>query len=104
MPSDSNWNTAVVSFGNINLTADNGLYVRVLFGVFEKLLYAVHVAMICDGKRRHAQLAGPVKEVFYGRLPIQDGVLGVDMKMHKTHRDKYTTSPPYLCKKVINKD
>ena len=83
----------VVSFGNIYLTAYYGLYARVLLGKFEELLYAVHVAVVRDGKGRHAKFIGPVEEVFYGRLPVQDGVLGVDMKVHKTHRNKDNKKP-----------
>ena len=57
---------AVVPFGNVHLTANDGLYIRVLFGVFEELFYAVHVAMVRNGKRRHPQLIGPVEKVFDG--------------------------------------
>ena len=63
---------SVVTFGNIDLTADYGLHVGVLLCKFEELLYAVHVAMVRYGKGRHTQFIGPVEEVFYGRLSVQD--------------------------------
>jgi hypothetical protein len=75
----------VIVPGNVHLTADDGLYVRMLLGVLEELLYAIHVAVVRNGQGRHSQLIGPVEEVFYGGLSVQDGVLGVDVKMHETH-------------------
>ena len=42
--------------------------------------------MVCNGQGGHPQLVGPVKKVLDGRLSVQNGVLGVDMQMHKTHR------------------
>ena len=62
----------VVTFGNIDLTADDGLHIGVLLCKFEELLDAVHVAMVRYGKGRHTQFIGPVEEVFYGRLSVQD--------------------------------
>ena len=62
----------VVPFGNIYLTAYYRLDIGVLLCKFEELLYAVHVAVIRDGKGRHTKFVGPVEEVFYGRLPVQN--------------------------------
>ena len=83
----------VFIIGNIDLTADDGLHIGVLLCKFEELLDAVHVAMVRYGKGRHTQFIGPVEEVFYGRLSVQNGVLGVDMKVHKTHRNKDNKKP-----------
>ena len=83
----------MVSLGHINLTADDGLHVRVLFGVFEELFYAIHIAMVRNGKGRHPQFIGSVEEVFYGGLSVQDGVLGVDMKVYETHVTKIANFP-----------
>ncbi len=77
---------AVVPFGHVHLAADDGLHVGVLLGKLEELLYAEHVTVVRDGQGGHPQLVGPVKKVLDGRLSVQDGVLGVDMQMHKTHR------------------
>ena len=90
----------VVPLGDVNLAADDGLHVGVLLGILEELLYAVHVAVIRDGKRRHSQLIGPVKEVLYGGLSIQDGVLGMDVKVYETHKAKIRFLPRICAKKL----
>ena len=90
----------MVPFGHVNLTADDRLYVRVLLGILEELLHAVHITVVRDGQCGHPQLVGPVEKVFYGRLSVQDGVLGVDVKMHKTHRNKDTSFFPDSQKKT----
>ena len=51
----------VIPFGNVDLTADDGLHIRMLLGILEELFYAVHVAVIGDSQRRHPQLFGPVE-------------------------------------------
>ena len=83
----------VVPLGHIHLAADDGLHVGVFLGVFEELLHPVHVAVVGDGQGRHAQLVGPVEKLSYGRKSVQDGVLGMDMKVHKTHRNKGNVFP-----------
>ena len=57
---------AVVPFGDIDLTADDGLDGGVLLGVLEELLDAVHVAVVRDGKGRHAQFGCTGEKVGYG--------------------------------------
>ena len=79
---------AVVSLGYIDLTPDDWLHRGVFLGNFEELFYAVHIAVIGDGKRRHAKFFCPLKQIIYGRKPVQNGVLGVDVKVHKTHVTK----------------
>jgi hypothetical protein len=71
-----------------------------LLGVFEELLHAIHIAVIGDGKGRHPQLIGPVEEVFYGGLSVQDGVLGVDVQVNKTHETKIRILPENCAKKL----
>ena len=83
----------MVPFGHVDFAADDGLHVGVLLGKLEELLDAEHVAVVRDGKGRHPQLVCPVKKVLYGRLSVQDGVLGMDMQMHKTHKDKGNDFP-----------
>ena len=83
----------VVPLRDIDLTANYWLDGRVLLGILEELFYAVHVAVVRYGQGRHTKLLGPVKEVFYGRLPVQDGVLGMDMEVNETHATKIRNLP-----------
>jgi hypothetical protein len=78
----------VVVPGDIHLTADDGFHPGIFLSTLEKLLYPVHIAVIRDGKGGHTQLLGPPEKVFYGRLPIQDRILGMDVKMNETHKNK----------------
>ena len=78
----------VISLGNVNLAADDGLDIRMLLGVLEELFDTVHVAMVRDGKGRHTKLFGTVEKVFYGGLSIQNGILGMDVQVNETHRQQ----------------
>ena len=81
----------MVSLGHIDLTADDGLDVGIFPRHLEELLDAIHEAMVRDGQGGHAQLVDPREKISYGRLSVQDGILGVDMEMYKTH----------ICTKVV---
>ena len=51
--------------------------------VVVKLLDGKHVAVVCDGERRHAVGHGLVNQCLYGCLPVKDGVLGVYVEMNE---------------------
>ena len=69
----------MVPLGDVNLAADDGFYARMLLGVLEELLDAVHVAMVRDGQAGHAQLFRALEKIVDGRLTVQDGILGVNV-------------------------
>ncbi len=65
----------VVEFGDIDLASDNRLYRWMLCREFEKLLDAVHVAMVRDGKTRHPELICTVEQILNRRLSIEYGIV-----------------------------
>ena len=75
----------VVELGNIYLTADYGLYGRMLPGELEELLYAVHVAVVGDRQCRHPQRLGFLEQFVNGRETVQNRVLGMYVKMYERH-------------------
>ncbi len=84
----------VVVAGDVDFAAQNRLDRRVLPGHVEKVLDAVHVAVVGDCEARHAQLLGPPEELLDIAHSVQDGVLRVDMKMYEGHKDKDTKNHP----------
>ncbi len=75
----------MVPFRDIDLAPDDGLHRGVLLRELEELLHAVHVPVIRDREAGHAQLLGPVEQVVDGRLAVQDGILGMYVKMDEGH-------------------
>ena len=75
----------VVVQGDINLTADYRLHRWMVLRVLEELLDAVHVAVVRNGKARHAKFFRPFKEVSDGGMPVKDGILGVYVKVNEGH-------------------
>ena len=87
----------VIVSGHIDLTADYrldyeiafGILVALVIGVLEELLHAVHIAVVGDGDRRHTQLTRTLEQLGDIRESIQDGILGMNVKMGERHRCKY---------------
>ena len=77
----------VVALGHVDLAADDRLDAGMFLGILEELLHPVHVAVVRDGKAGHAQLLGAVEQVFDGRLSVQDGILGMYVKVNEGHWD-----------------
>ena len=75
----------VVSYRDIYLTADDRLDIGVFLGEFVELLYSIHVAMVGDGQGRHSELLRTVEQILDRGLSVEDGILGMDMKMNKSH-------------------
>ena len=82
------FDAVVVPLGHINLTADNGFYAGMFFGIFEELLHPVHIAVVGDGQAGHAHLLGAVEEMLDGTLPIENRVLRVDVQVYESHSTK----------------
>ena len=59
----------------------------------QELLDAVEVTVVGNRNCRHTELFGPFEKIFYGRLPIQNRVLGMDVKVYETHTAKITILP-----------
>ena len=77
---------------DVHLAADDGLdlvatvFVLVLSGHLEELLHAVHITVVRDGDRGHIQLYGALEKLPHIGESVEDGVLGVDVKMDEGHR------------------
>ena len=82
------FDTVVVPLGHINLTADNGFYAGMFFGIFEELLHPVHIAVVGDGQAGHTHLLGAVEEMLDGTLPIENRVLRVNVQVYECHSTK----------------
>ncbi len=74
---------AALAGSHIKLAADDRFYPR-LFGLDVKLKGAIHRAMISDGDTVHPILLALVKEVGNTDGPIQQAILGMDVKMNKS--------------------
>ena len=83
----------VVADGDIDLAADDRLHPVGLACIFQELLDAVEVTVVGNRNGRHTELFGPFEKIFYGRLPIQNRVLGMDVKVYETHTAKITILP-----------
>ena len=68
-----------------DLAAEDRLHVRVLLRHVGEVLDAAHVAVVGDGQARHAQLLRPAEELLDVAHPVEDGVLGMDVKMYEGH-------------------
>ena len=75
----------VVVLRDVDLAAEDGLDVRVLLGHVAEVLDAVHVAVVRDGEARHAELLRAPEELLDVAHPVEDGVLGVDVKVYEGH-------------------
>ena len=56
-----------------------------LVGELEELLDTIHVTVVGAGQGGHAHGFCPVKQGRYRRESVEDGILGVDVKMYKGH-------------------
>src|SRR3990172_2756788 len=66
------------------LTADNRLDTNP-FASLKKLDGSIHVALICQSKRRHAEFPGFFYQSLYRSSRIKDGILRMDMKRDPRH-------------------
>ena len=77
----------IVMTGHIDLAADDGFDDQVAVSVFvgfvvrpfEKLLHAVHVAVVRDGERRHLQLPCPGEKFLNIRESVENRILRMDV-------------------------
>lgn len=67
----------VIMPGHIYLAAYDRLDRGVLGSMLEKLLDAVHIAVVGNRNGRHAEFFDPVKQLGHGGKSIKDGILGV---------------------------
>ena len=79
---------AVVILGNVHLATHYGLDLREFLGYVQEVLHAVHIAVVRDGQARHSQFRSPLEELGNIGHSIQDGVLGMDVKMDERHNTK----------------
>ena len=75
----------MVALGHVDLAADDGLHVRMLLRILEEFLHPVHVAVVRNGEAGHPEFLGPVEQVLDGRLSVEDGILGMDVKVYESH-------------------
>jgi hypothetical protein len=70
----------VAVWGDINLTADNGLYSR-FYGFQIKLDGAVHYSVVGYRQAGHTKLFGALHKVGDAAHAVKEAVLGMDMEM-----------------------
>ena len=82
----------VVMLGYVGLAAQDWLDVGVFLADVEELLHTIHVAVVRDCQTRHLELVRTGEELLYVGHPIEDGILGMDVKGYET---SHLTSLPY---------
>ena len=83
----------VITPGYVHLTSNDRLYdeiavlilVFLVVGVFEKFLYAVHIAVVGDGKCRHSEFTGTLEKRPDIAQAIKNGILCMDVKVYERH-------------------
>ena len=75
-------------FHHVYLAAQNRFY-TLLFGCVAELLDTVHVAVVGDCERRHAQLLGAFENLTDGGSSVQNRILGMYVQMNELrHNEK----------------
>ena len=69
-------------FGHIGLNPDNW-FNPLFFGSIEKIDHPEHIPMVSHSQRRHVHFFGALYQFGYVAEPIQQRVLGMNMKVDK---------------------
>ena len=93
----------VVMAGDIHFAADDRLHGTVLSGILEKLLHAVHIAVVGDGQGRHTHFLSPVEQGFDRRKAVKYGILCMDVQMYESHDRRLFFSTNIPKKAVLSK-
>jgi hypothetical protein len=78
---------------DVGLDADHRLDARA-GGLPEEVVGAVHVAVVGDGDRRHAQLADLLEHLLEPSGTVEHGVFGVHMQMDERVAGRHGAAPP----------
>ena len=52
----------------------------------EEFLDAIHISVVGYGKAGHSEFLRAGEEAGYRRVSVEDGILGMDVKMNESHR------------------